>query len=278
MGKKILAAFDGTKYSDGASKYAIEIAKATNSLLVGVFIQDMRYINFTYAYAWDQPFIDFSTVEESQKEDQEKIKLNIKLFHRACEEKGVQHKVHLDKGVPIQELLTESVFSDLIIIDSHTGFFSLGEGYPNPFLKDFLADSHCPVLIVPHQYTYFDKAVLCYDGGPSSVFAIKQFSYLFQGMEDLKAVVLSVNEQSGNHLKDGHNFKDLVHTHFKNAEFEILNGHAEQALVNYLKTNANNTILVMGAYGGSALSRMFHQSLSTKVLKEISIPVFITHQ
>ena len=36
MSNKILAAFDGTKYSEGASKYAIEIAKATNSLLVAV--------------------------------------------------------------------------------------------------------------------------------------------------------------------------------------------------------------------------------------------------
>ena len=63
--KKILAAFDGTKYSEGASRYAMEIAKATNSLLIGVFIQDMRYLNYTYAYAWDQPFIDFSSIEAS---------------------------------------------------------------------------------------------------------------------------------------------------------------------------------------------------------------------
>src|SRR5579862_2188383 len=105
MSKKILAAFDGTKYSEGASKYAMEIAKATNSMLVGVFIQDMRYVNFTYAYAWDQPFIDFSSIESSQKEEKGKVDMNIKLFHRACDEKGIHHKVHLDKGVPLQELL-----------------------------------------------------------------------------------------------------------------------------------------------------------------------------
>lgn len=275
---KILAAFDGTKYSDGASKYAIEIAKATNSMLVGVFIQDMRYINFTYAYAWDQPFIDFTTIEGAQKEEKEKIDMNIKLFHRACDEKGIHHKVHLDKGVPLQELLNESVFSDMIIIDSHTSFFSLGEKNPSPFLKDFLVDSHCPVLIVPHQYAFFDKAILCYDGTPSSVYAMKMFSYLFPDLKDLQTIVVSVNEKSSNHLKEGYNFKDLVQAHFEGAGYEILSGEPELELMKYLKKNAENCIVVMGAYGRSALSRLLHQSISNKVIQELNIPVFITHQ
>ncbi|MES2621999.1 MAG: universal stress protein [Bacteroidota bacterium] len=276
--KKILAAFDGTMYSEGTSKYAIEIAKATNSMLVGVFIQDMRYMNFTYAYAWDQPFVDFNSIEVSQQEEKEKIDLNIKLFHTACDEKGVHHKVHLDKGVPLQELLTESVFADFIIIDSQTSFFSMGDKNPSPFLQDFLSDSHCPVLIVPHHYAPFNKAVLCYDGSPSSVYAIKMFSYLFPELEDLKTTVVTVNEQSSTHVKEGWNFKDLIRAHFQTSEYEILKGNAEQELIDYLKRNGENAIIVMGAYGRNAISRLFHQSLSNRVIQEIKVPVFITHQ
>lgn len=274
---KILAAFDGTKYSEGASKYAIEIARATNSLLVGVFIQDMRYINFTYAYASDQPFIDFNSIEANQQGEKDKMELNIKLFQEACNAKGVKHKVHQDKGVPLQELLNESTYSDLIIIDSHTSFFSLGDKNPSPFLKEFLTDSHCPVLIVPHHYSFFDKVVLCYDGTPHSVYAAKMFSYLFPEMDDLDTTVLSINENSSNHLKDGSNFKDLVHIRYKEANYEVLNGDTEKELVKYLKDRAGNSIIVMGAYGRSALSRLFHQSLSNKVI-ELNFPVFITHQ
>lgn len=278
MTKKILAAFDGTKYSEGASRYALEIAKATKSLLAGVFIQDMRYINYTYAYTWDQPFVDYGSIDESQKEEREKINLNIQLFNRACQEKGINHKVHLDKGVPLQELLNESAYADLIIIDSHTSFFTLGDKTPSPFLKDFLADSHCPVLIVPHNYSFFDKAVLCYDGTPSSLHAIKTFSYLFPELDDLKTIVVSVNAKSSNHLKEGYNFKDLVHSHFTNVEYEVLHGNAEEELVKYLKLNAENAVVVMGAYGRNSLSRFFHQSLSNKIIQEVNVPVFITHQ
>ncbi len=277
MSKKILAAFDGTKYSEGASKYAIEIAKATDSLLIGVFIHDMRYLNFTYAYAWDQPFIDFSAIETSQKEEKEKIDLNIQLFHRACNEQGVKHKVHLDKGVPLQELLRETIFADVIIIDSHTSFFSMGDSEPNPFLKDLLVDSFCPVLIVPHQYTFFDNIVICYDGSPSSVYASKMFSYLFTEFCDLKTTVVSVTENSSNHLKEGWNYKDLLHLHYNNTEYQILQGNTENDLISYLQDETKNSIVIMGAYGRNALSRLFHQSLSNRVIKEVNAPVFITH-
>lgn len=278
MSNKILAVFDGTKYSEGASKYAIEIAKATNSMLVGIFIQDMRYLNFTYAYAWDQPFIDFTSIETTQKEEREKIDLNIKLFHGACNAKGIKHKVHLDKGVPLQEVLRESAFADLIVVDSHTSFFSLGDSAPNPFLKDLLADSYCPVMIVPHHYTYFDNATICYDGSPSSVYATKMYSYLFPELNDMKTTVVSVNEKSGNHLKDGSNFKDLLHTRFINLEYEILHGNPEEELLKYLKEKAGNSIVVMGAYGRNAISRWLHQSISNRVITEVNAPVFIAHQ
>lgn len=278
MSNKILAAFDGTRYSDGASKYAIEIAKLTDSMLVGVFVQDMRYVNFTYAYAWDQPFVNMSGIEESQKAEREKVDLNIKLFHRACDEKGVKHKVHLDKGVPLQELIHESAFSDLIIIDSHTSFFTIGDKTPSPFLKDFLVDSHCPVLIVPNTYSSFNKVALCYDGAPSSVYAIKAFSYLFPNTEKLNTTVLSVLDTQGNHLKDGHNLKDLVHAHYNDANFKTLNGDTAEELVKYLAANGEHTIVVMGAYGRNAISRLLHQSLSNRIIKELNMPVFITHQ
>jgi nucleotide-binding universal stress UspA family protein len=275
--KKILAAFDGTKYSEGASKYAIEIAKLTESLLIGVFVQDMRYLNFTYAYAWDQPFIDFNAIESSQKEEREKIDLNIQLFHRACNEQGIHHKVHLDKGVPLQSIMDESAFADFIIIDSHTSFFSLGDKNISPFLKDLLSDSHCPVLIVPHEYKPFDKVVLCYDGSPSSVFAIKMFSYLFPNMNDLETVILTVNEKSSTHVKEGWNFKDLIRVHYGDASYEVLKGDAEAKLLEYLKVNGESSLVVMGAYGRNTLSRLFHQSVSNRIIQEINVPVFITH-
>lgn len=276
--KKILAVFDGTKYSDGASNYAIELAQATGSMLVGVFVHDLRYVNYTYAYAWDQPVFDFGEIENSQKEEVGKIDSNIKLFKKTCEGRGVHHTVHFDKGVPLQEVIKESIFADVIIIDSDTGFFSFGENTPSPFLKDLLADSHCPVMIVPPHYSSFKKVVLCYDGSASSVYAMKMFAYLFPELQQMGTTVVSVNQNSGNHLKEGSNLRDMIKQHYVEANYEILHGKPEEELLKFLKQEGEHAIVVMGSYGRNALSRLFHQSLSNRVIKELNVPVFITHQ
>lgn len=277
--KKILAIFDGTKYSEGASKYALELAKASNSLLVGVFLNDLSYLSYTYAYGWEQPYIDYGAlIEQSREEDKEKIDLNIALFKRACEEKGISYKIHLDKGVPFQEVIAESVFADLLLIDSHTSFLTFGENTPSLFLKDVLTDSQCPVLVVPHHYTPFDKTVLCYDGNPSSIYAIKQFGYLFPELSTMETTVVSINESHSRVLKDGSNLRDLVKQHYLKTNYEILSGNIEDSLFEFLKEKGNNAIVVMGAYGRNALSRLFQQSLSNRIIKELHVPVFITHQ
>ncbi|HRG89922.1 MAG TPA: universal stress protein, partial [Chitinophagales bacterium] len=60
--------------------------------------------------------------------------------------------------------------------------------------------------------------------------------------------------------------------------YEVLNGIPEEKLYAYLKENGANSLVIMGAYGRSALARIFQQSMSTRIIKDLNLPVFITHQ
>jgi nucleotide-binding universal stress UspA family protein len=119
---------------------------------------------------------------------------------------------------------------------------------------------------------------LCYDGSPSSVYAAKMFSYIFPNLEDMKTTIVTVNNKPSNHIKEAYNFKDLLRTHFGEVEYQILHGQAETELVTFLQAHGENSIVVMGAYGRTSLSRLFHQSISNKIIQEVNVPVFITHQ
>ena len=44
--KKITAAFDGLKYTESTRDYALNIAKQTNTHLVGVFLDDPTYTSY----------------------------------------------------------------------------------------------------------------------------------------------------------------------------------------------------------------------------------------
>lgn len=276
--KKILAVFDGVNFSDQTASYGIDLARKSGSLLVGVFLHDLSYSRFVYAYAWDIPTQYYYGFQEIEQEDNKKIQENIKLFNGQCEEKGVKHKIHLDSGVPLQELLKESAFTDLLLIDNATSFMRIGDRSPSLFLKDLLAESKCPVLIVPDKYANISKAVIAYDGSDSSVFAMKMYSYLFPEWKDLPTAIVTVNENKSNHIPQNRDVKDLANQHFSNASFVVLNGNPEDELKNYLVGEGSEIVAVMGAYGRSTWSRMLNSSMSNKILQEVKIPLFIAHQ
>jgi nucleotide-binding universal stress UspA family protein len=119
---------------------------------------------------------------------------------------------------------------------------------------------------------------VAYDGSESSVLAMKMFSYLFPEWNELSTTVLFANRSASNHLPRNRELKDLAGRHFKNVTYKVLNGDVERVLLDFLKKNKEKSLVVMGSYGRSALSRMFHSSLSNKVIEEVKVPVFITHQ
>ena len=49
------------------------------------------------------------------------------------------------------------------------------------YLKDALHASECPVLVVPEKFDFPESNILAFDGSESSVYAIKQFVYMFPG-------------------------------------------------------------------------------------------------
>jgi hypothetical protein len=65
-----------------------------------------------------------------------------------------------------------------MLIDAKETLTHYAEKPPTRFIRDLLTDTQCPVLLTPTRFKPFKKLVLLYDGEPSSVHAIKIFSYL----------------------------------------------------------------------------------------------------
>src|SRR5688572_1824194 len=115
--KKFIAAFDSLRYSDSTEQYAIQLAKKCKAHLVGVFLDD--FMRHTYGVAevvkYEGSFDKH--VEELNKEDERRRNQTVDHFKDHCEKAGIQFSIHRDKNVAIQELLHESVFADLLLIN-----------------------------------------------------------------------------------------------------------------------------------------------------------------
>ncbi len=276
--KKIIVAFDGLKFSESTKDYAIYLAKRINAHLVGVFLDDFTYHSYSFpdvvgfGNKWEEKIDDINA------EDEERRKRSVYLFEDACQAAGLHYSVHRDKNIAYQELIHESIYSDLLIIHSHETFTHFTEPAPTRFLRDVLSDVQCPVIVVPYVYKPISKVILLYDGDPSSVHAVKMLSYIFPNLKHLDTEVLSVkNEKQSMHLPDNRLMKEFMKRHFPDAKYQVEKGDPEEQITIYLETQGEEVLVVLGAYDRSRVSRWFKKSMADHLLANVNVPLFIAH-
>lgn len=277
--KKIIAAIDGLKYSDSTTSYAVYLANKINAHLVGVFLDDFTYHSYKIyeliSKEGDMYEEKRVMLEEQDKKTREE---SVNSFNKACSEAGLNYSVHHDRNIALRELLHESVFADMLIVESKETLTHYEEKIPTHFLSDLLSEAQCPVLVVPRKYKPIDKIVLLYDGEPTSVYAIRTFSYVFAELKYLDIEVVSVKRAKETlHLPDNRLMKEFMKRHFPNALFTVLKGDPEVEIIKYLKQQNKNLLVVLGAYRRGMVSRWFRPSMADILMEELNAPVFIAH-
>ena len=276
--KKIIAAIDGLKYSESTTNYAIGIAKQTNTHLVGVFLDDFLYNSYKVYNLVVEKAVTPKQLKAYEAKDHETRMAGAKKFENACREAKVEYSIHHDKSIALQELKHESIFADLLIINSSETLTHYSEEPPTRFITDLLSDVQCPVIIVPQTYEAFGKLILLYDGEHSSVHAIKMFSYLFPGMANLPTEVVSVKQKNTSlHLPDNTLMREFMKQHYPKAKFTVLEGESEAEIVRHLRKVKVNACIVLGAYRRGMVSRWFRESMADVLLKKTKLPLFIAH-
>lgn len=277
--KKFLAVFDGFKFSESTMDYAIQLTKESDAFLVGVFLDEFIYRSYNVSKIVTSYKNDEQILKQMDAKDKEKRDEAVKQFERTCSRAGIHYSFHRNTGIAIQELKQESIFADLIIINDTETFNRFAEEPPTRFIKELLTDAQCPVLIVPDIFKPIDKITLLYDGGPSSVFAIKMFSYLFSNLSEIPVEVFTVkdNKMDGSHLPSNKLMREFIKQHFPKAKYIVERGNAEDRILGHLRYHKGNEIVVSGAYRRSEISRWFKISMADILMKELDIPLFVAH-
>ena len=276
--KKIIAAFDGLKYSGSTRDYAIYLAKQTNTHLVGIFMDDPTYTSYKIYELIVKEAVSEDKLKIFEAKDKATRAAAAENFEKACQQSGLEYTLHHDRNIAIQDLKHESIYADLLIIDSKETLTHYTEKLTTRFIRDLLGDAQCPVLIVPQKYKPVDKIILLYDGEPSSVHAIKMFSYLLPQLKHLNTEVISVKPvNSILHLPDNKLMKEFMKRHYPKAKYTVMKGWAEDEIVKHLKQTSENALVVMGAYRRGPVSRWFRESMADSLMKEVKLPLFIAH-
>ena len=270
--KKIILALDGNHLSEGAFKFVTQLNKYEPVLLTGVFLPVVDYAELLYSLGGLGGPLYF---QDAELEDTRNIQKNIDRFKDLCLEYGLEYRVHpdLDRHV-ISEIKQESRYADLLVIASELFYENLGDDSHEQYVENALHKSECPVVLIPEHYHAPDNITLAYDGSESSVYAIKQFAYLFPEFKHLKTLLVYAGTKDIPGIAE---IEELAARHFVNLTVCKLEIDPKKYFNTWLEDNGN-TMLVSGAYSRSALSEVLSSSFISKTIRDHKVPIFVAHK
>jgi nucleotide-binding universal stress UspA family protein len=274
--EKILLVVNAHKPDNDSIDFACTIASMAQSRLTGLFIENLFFEYIPPAsqdrssyFKTQQDGTDIAVTTDTEQA--------VRLFKEQCKARQVEPEVYMDKGEPIQEVVFESRFADLLIIDPAMSFYKLEDQLPSHLVKEVLANAECPVLLTPEKFDSLEEIVFCYDGSASSVFAIKQFTLLFPQFSSRNVLLLEVNRTGNEEFTESHRrMVEWLKAHYHSAYYHALAGNAKDDLYAYFFMKSKK-LVVMGAYGRSMLSNFFKKSNADVLMRVVDLPLFVTH-
>lgn len=275
--QKILLGIDAINPDVQSFVFACYLTKICNATLVGVFLENIVQ-NEMILIRKIKKIVNRNNEVMVQEilGRRNNIENNIKIFKEQCQKNKINFLVHRDRGVPIEEMIEESRFADVLIIDAETSFHKKYEVLPTEFVYTLVKKSECPIIIAPAIFESIQEIIYCYENSNTTLFAIKQFTHLFPMLNNIKIVILQINESGLWHNIEKHQLNEWLKIHYNNIHYEAIEGTTETVLPNYL-INKKKCMVIMGSYSRNKLSELFKHSNTEQLIKSITQPMFIAH-
>ena len=118
MISKILVPTDGSKTAQKAGAYAVGLAKQLHASIIVMSVVDKRFLLSRTVLVKPSSRYVAESIEDYQQEAAERYAGEIK---KLCEKKGIQSKIVIKQGHPVEEIAKEAEKSKvgLIVMGSH---------------------------------------------------------------------------------------------------------------------------------------------------------------
>jgi nucleotide-binding universal stress UspA family protein len=271
---RVTAAFDDQHFSQGVMDYLIMLDRVQPISVTGLFLPKSESDDL-WGYAESglgrTPLMHPLTEQETKTRRE-----NIGSFTAKLKE-DIPCRIHTEFSDPaVSEMIIESRFSDLMVLGNEVFYEEGGQSKVKGHLRTTLVRSECPVMLVPEHFEFPGSNIIAYDGSEASVFAIKQYIYLFP--EWCKNPTWLVYATSGDkELPYTTYVKELATAHFPDLNFSVLPEATRQYFTGWVNEK-KGAVLVSGAFGRSVISENIRKSFLTEAIQEHKIPVFLAHR
>jgi hypothetical protein len=271
---KIVLPIEGGQYPKDCLEIAAHLNRVSPLLLTAAIVPDVDY-----ASRWSVPggFATASYLAEVSSDEIEAITKTTARLKEYCREFNIWNIVREDQfDLALQEIRKESRFADLLLISIQNFFKNISPDQPNAYLKEMLHHSESPVLLVPEKPKLPEQVVFAYDGSASSVFAMRQFTYLFPEFIGRPVTVVHLCDEKDDPVPDADFLLEWLRRHAYQVELLKLQMSKSDFLIAWMR-NLEAPWLIAGSFGRSSWSEAFTKSFITESIQRPAYPVFLAH-
>lgn len=272
--KKAIVLSTSKHFTKTVAEFIRQLKGAEPAFLVGGFAHSLNYAelvqNTSGAYV--------SVIVDLVEQDREAVDSNINVFEHFCQRENIKYRIHEDQyAFDLDHLIMESRFADLLVVNA--SMFSRGTTSQKPEieLRAALKKAECPVLLLPENFRSFKKIAIAYDGNKESMYALKQFSYLFPQFGELPTEIIYLSEKEKDDVPSIRMLKEYVSTNLHCIQISKVHINPARDLSRWA-AQQKDVLVIAGSYGRSGLSDLLNDSFIDPVLDMKQLPVFITHR
>ncbi|WP_280547905.1 MULTISPECIES: universal stress protein [unclassified Halomonas] len=282
MTEQVMAAIDGSKFSEGVCDYAAWASLALGAPLTFLHVNDNHPQTAEADLsgniglgAREHLLEELSHLDEQRaKVAQEQGRLMLKAARERAVEDGVTEPAGRQRNGTLVETLEELVDEIRLLVmgkrgeGAHQASDHLGSN-----LERAVRTLHRPILMVPDTYKTPEKVMLAFDGSKTTRKGVEMLakSPLFDG---IPVHVVIVGAETGDNRSQLDWALKTLRDAGHEAEGAIRAGEVEATLHTYQEEHAID-LLVMGAYGHSRIRHLLVGSTTTTMLRKANGPVLL---
>lgn len=282
MTEQVMAAIDGSQFSEGVCDYAAWASLALGAPLTFLHVVDNHPqtaeadLSGNIGLGSREHLLEeLSHLDEQRaKVAQEQGRLMLQAATERAIEDGVAEPATRQRNGTLVETLAELEDDIRLLVvgkrgeTAHQASEHLGSN-----LERVVRGLHRPILMVPDAFQRPERVMIAFDGSKTTRKGVEMLaeSPLFKG---IPCHVLIVGADTGDNRSQLDWALATLREAGHEAEGAIRAGEVEETLRAYKEEHAIN-LVVMGAYGHSRIRHLLVGSTTTSVLRRASIPVLL---
>jgi len=276
MIKSLLAAVDGSVYTEAVLRYSILLARAFQAKLRVITVLDVRIFEWSTYIGVEgfAPILPSSTyLSESRRILEQKASKVLHKCKKILTKEALSATLEKFEGAPVEVICDQALRTDLVVLGARGEFAKWRSKLIGATAEAVSRQCHKPLLISPQDYQPITRVLIPYDGSKNSSRALQLAGFVASHL-GIPATVLTVDNNLDQAQAVALRGREYLSAFDLTADVKTLRGDPDEEIARFAHEKKYD-LVIMGAYGHSRIREAILGSTTEQVMRKIRTPLIL---